>query len=724
MGWVLHISDLHLSKVSDAELEDAKLDIELPANRLTRTKVLERTLGTVRGIVAKEGRPEVAVVSGDLTTAARSDGFERFGALMEDLRDVLPDEPDRIVAVPGNHDVVWDEMPGTLPRYAEFLAATRAKGLTTPLIDGLDFRENGAGIAWVGDPLSDPHIVVTDDLLVVPINSSNWCGVIAGDKNPKRWSPDKWEEVLEPLGDDVRDDALTELRRMRQYDMGRISRQQFDALRKAFDDLGIPHDRREDQGRLRIAVIHHQLLPISRSEELKPFEAIINLGAVRDTLRDLGFQVVLHGHKHESGMYWDGGRPAGAPFGTPDERMLVVAAPGEFDRDRPALRTIHLGGDRGARVLNVKTLLGVDSQRKTPELDSEDHVPLWRTEMTLEPAAASVISGPDFETVYSRVRAYFESDPAEPVRNLTCVIESAEGADLLPASYPDPGNGQDRQAWFEALVGWWQLEDPELVRSGVLPFNHGERVYRRFEDQVRRAAELLKARSETTRGLIELISPIEPRNLEDDVEHSLVPAFCFVQPLLSNSKLDCVGYFRKQEMQYWWPVNVAELAAIQKRLIGYLAEDDVDVQPGRLVTISAIAHAGPTMPRVAVPELDLAVEDSDRLLRLAAAVTFPDGGGAADALAEWRRMLDDLAEPLKRDALRTARAGPEQLLGHLTALREFGGGDAADAVRAALDNLAETYEDKPEKITGPVRTERVLERIQQLRDALDQMDTS
>lgn len=255
----------------------------------------------------------------------------------------------------------------------------------------------------------------------------------------------------------------------------------------------------------------------------------------------------------------------------------------------------------------------------------------------------------------------------------------------------------------------------------MLRFNHGERIYRRFGDQVERAAALLKARPETTRAVIELISPTEPRNTEDDFEHSLVPAFCFVQPVLSDSKLDCIGYFRKQEMHYWWPVNVAELAAIQQRLVARLAELDEDVEPGRIVTVAAIAHSGPAMPRVAVPELDLAVEEPDRLLRMAAVVYFPDGEGAAEAIADWRRMLKDLAEPMKGGALRTARSGPEQLLGHMTSLSRFGGDDAADRVRTALDDLVAIYEDKPEKITGPKTIERVLARIGNLGDAIDQV---
>jgi predicted MPP superfamily phosphohydrolase len=724
MGWLLHISDLHLSDVSDAELEDAKLDIELPENRLTRNKVLRRTLSTVKDVVGREGRPEVAVISGDLTTAARSDGFEKFSEMLSDFADVLPEDPERIVVVPGNHDVVWDEKPGTLERYSGFLDATRAERLTTPLLDKLDFEETSAGVELKPDALAYPRLVQTDDLLVVPINSSNWCGVIADDNSDKRWSQDEWETVLSPLEPALRDEALTELRRMRQYDMGRVSSQQFDALRKVLDDKGVPHDRGDDPTRVRIAVIHHQLLPISRSEELKPFEAIINLGAVRDTLRELGFQIVLHGHKHESGMYWDSGRPAGAPFGEPEKSMLVVAAPGKFDRDEPAMRTLHLGGDARARTLGVKTLLGVDSERKTPKLAPEEHVPLWRPDMGVEGAAGSVIAGPDFETVYSRLRAYFESEPTEPVRNLTCVIESAAGAGRFPDRYPDLGEGLGGQEWFDALVAWWQLEDPELVRKGVLPFNHGERIYTRFDDQVRRAANLLAVRPETTRGLIELISPTELRNAPDDFEHSRVPAFCFVQPVLDDSKLDCVGYFRKQEMEYWWPVNVAELAAIQGRLVAYLAEADVVVEPGRIVTVSAIAHSDPAMPRVAVPELDLAVEDPNRLVRMAAAVHFPDGDAAAEGLDDWRRMLDDLAEPSRSGALRTARAGPERLLAHLDSLSRFGGGAVADGVRAALDELAAQYEGKAEKITAPAKIKRVLDRIEKLRAALDDVSAS
>ncbi|MGO9900913.1 MAG: hypothetical protein ACLP0J_14755, partial [Solirubrobacteraceae bacterium] len=33
-------------------------------------------------------------------------------------------------------------------------------------------------------------------------------------------------------------------------------------------------------------------------------------------------------------------------------------------------------------------------------------------------------------------------------------------------------------------VDWWQRERSELIARDLLPFNHGERIYRRWGDQV------------------------------------------------------------------------------------------------------------------------------------------------------------------------------------------------------------------------------------------------
>src|SRR5204863_6101217 len=119
------------------------------------------------------------------------------------------------------------------------------------------------------------------------------------------------------------------------------------------------------------------------------------------------------------------------------------------------------------------------------------------------------------------------------------------------------------------------------------------------------------------------------------------PAFVLVEFSLTRRngrrELDCFGYFRKQEMRYWWPVNVAELRLLQRDVADAL-DADHRAHLGRLVTFSAIALFGTDVPRVAVTELDRLVESEAVVWRLAAAVAFPENAGASGAFAEWQRV--------------------------------------------------------------------------------------
>ena len=107
----------------------------------------------------------------------------------------------------------------------------------------------------------------------------------------------------------------------------------------------------------------------------------------------------------------------------------------------------------------------------------------------------------------------------------------------------------------------------------------------------------------------------------------------------NGERLDCFAYFRKQEMQYWWPVNVAELARIQEVSApggrGRPSWANRDVRGYRGV-------GGRRLPRVAVPVVDLLVEE-------------PGGSGGwrspsrtrmpqqTSRRADWARVLRDLS---------------------------------------------------------------------------------
>ena len=168
----------------------------------------------------------------------------------------------------------------------------------TPLLDGIDF--DARPVRFTKSP-THPHVASTAHVLAVALNTSNYCGVSR--RRGGAMSEEKWRRGTRAARSE-RERLMKELRRLRQHDMPRISRAQIEALGLYFEKLGLPRHR-EDDPRLRVAVLHHQLLPVSTREERKAFESLVNLGLVRATLQEYGFELVLHGHKHESGMYWD-----------------------------------------------------------------------------------------------------------------------------------------------------------------------------------------------------------------------------------------------------------------------------------------------------------------------------------------------------------------------------------------------------------------------------------
>ncbi len=140
MPWILHLSDPHLGDVRE-DLDDEKSIFELSPTSRPPRRVFLRTLGSLDRFVAEHGRPQLVLVSGDLTFASRQSGFDAF-KIARRTPEHLSRGPRRIVVVPGNHDVVWDEPPASEERYASFLAATRDAGCTTPLLDGIDFDKD------------------------------------------------------------------------------------------------------------------------------------------------------------------------------------------------------------------------------------------------------------------------------------------------------------------------------------------------------------------------------------------------------------------------------------------------------------------------------------------------------------------------------------------------------------------------------------------------------
>lgn len=667
MTWVLHASDPHLGDVGAVSLDDAKEKFDGDEDIRTTQTVFRDTLATLVRYAEEHGPPAVAVISGDLTYAAHESGFSAFRDLLDEYPDLFPDRS-KVVVVPGNHDVEWDEKPGTVARYAGFIRATRDAGCTTPLLDGIDFRASGQ---LKSEANRYPHVAETAEVLVIPINTSNYCGVTT---TPRRgWTVEEWHEELAAAGADT-PEILGQLKKLYQHDIARVSQPQFAALTKHLDDLGLSEPRR---GQVRVAVLHHHLLPVSEREERKTFESLLNLEAVRSALRAYGIDVVLHGHKHEGALYWDTAGSATNLDG-PETRRLVISSPGHFDTKQPTMRALVLEGPDMARNLRVVTFAGATPTRKTPDICDEQRVALWAGTMDAEARGRTVIAGETSDVVYSRLRGLFMRYDGAPRHNLVCEIADPTGADKIPADYPDVDSA-DRDRWFAGLVDWWQRSDSELVRRDIVPFNHGHRVYRRWGNQLDRAVRMLDARSESSRALIQLISPRETGRYSDDerpLEDGTYPAFVLAEFSIRNDRLECFAYFRKQEMQFWWPVNIAELARLQAEVASRLA---TPLQPGQIVTFSAVALWKNRLPAVAVPAVDLLVEEPGRLWDMALAIAKP-AAATPTARDDWSQVLADLG-----DTKRRSRLGAELLADHVRQLTVLSASKRLAVVSAALE---------------------------------------
>jgi hypothetical protein len=120
------------------------------------------------------------------------------------------------------------------------------------------------------------------------------------------------------------------------------------------------------------------------------------------------------------------------------------------------------------------------------------------------------------------------------------------------------------------------------------------------------------------------------------------PAFTLAQFLVSNAALHVVAYFRKQEMRYWWPINAAELSALQEEVLNGLNDNGVSITAGSIVTITALPIAGRSVPQVSLPLIDrIADEDHEAMLRHAAALVADTVPGRAETLHWWNSLFDD-----------------------------------------------------------------------------------
>ncbi len=559
------------------------------------------------------------VVSGDITLRGGEDGFELFTNHLEVLAECCC-PPENIIITPGNHDVTWYTDPGSPERYKFFLEHIRSKGYVTPLLDGIDIDPAGQNISGTGNKhvFMDPR----KELVIIPINTCNYSGVR---QTIDSITEEQWENTTISGLDAAKSKDV--IKKLRMHDIARVSGGQLTAIRRLCNSEfgGV-------EPTIKIVVQHHHILPVSTTEEIKPFESITNLGLLRNFYRDYGINVVLHGHKHAGFLYWDHVYDFSSLKPSTPQKVLVVSGStiGAPDsRKGEVCRLIEIRVNRNVPQVKIERIPVVEMGEQFRH-SAKAILNLWGDEYSTISSSPIVLQGNDVDQAYDRLLSLFEDAPKGRVYNLLCIIKDPSGADEPRANYPETLKTQ-----LPSLLRWWQRDKSQL--ESRLHFTHGSRIA--SNNQLRRVMDVLQQKQGTSRAVISLLNP-----KVDDVSDGKrrFPAFSLIQFIIrevgGEKRLDCMGYFRKQELKYWWPLNVAELRYLQKNVLQAIVHQyqETGLDTGSIILFSEMAYCSPSPPKAFVPEIDRIYDERhEELSAMAYAII-------SNSMPQREKYLDDL----------------------------------------------------------------------------------
>jgi 3',5'-cyclic AMP phosphodiesterase CpdA len=606
----LHLTDCHLSSAIDIKAQLKGVEQQ------SRSEILRTSLrGLAETLKEKRIKLDAVLFSGDGTFQGDPDGQVLLREmLLNTLVEVGISKPSQIVATPGNHDIVAKSEPSKSTRYELFHKAwINTDSVIVPFLDGIHEIEQ----------LSfSTHVLEAPDRswAVFPINTANWSQTsLSEDENEGLALLKKYvEESKKP-------EIIKALEKVCSHDVARVSKDQLEALRKLVQQT--------QKGCLKIAVLHHHLLPVNSNEEVKTFADITNLGHFREVLHELGFHIIVHGHKHATAAYYDAPFP-NKSYSESTHPILVVSG-GTFgptgNHPNTPLQLIEIDDLPHAPICKVMDIGAPISGCALKLPDTFSTYRLWEE----SPSSKGPVSiyGTSIDDVYARAKQTIEKFPE---RTMICTIDfQTEDEDAFPLTYPHWGNHAEKRDWFRETVKWWQLPASQIETR--IPYIHGSRL-RRFGgslDQIKRVIRLLREEKKTSKAIALIIDPGR------DFGEKPFASFCFVQFCLrSNNRLDCIGYYRAQEFHHWWPVNVAELRHLQLDIA-----KETGIDPGEITTISPYPRLSENIrqpTKVAVPLIDQWVDNHPkRIAQIALALANHGGESHEEGIKLWERCLDD-----------------------------------------------------------------------------------
>ena len=350
-----HLSDIHIGK----DHYEAINRYQNIVSKDEKPRNLDLYLRHLRD--HPDNLPDLIIISGDLTSDASPDDMRKAEDYIRDIKKILEKrkpywrrnkEYPYILMVPGNHDLDWSKGSNEekIERYAQMAqrlsdeGVLSAKYLSEDLPVYCDFGDDCNLFVYLLNSTSlggvkDPKIDLIYRYISEPYNS--------GRPQPKNESGDDFNSALESLKEGTR------------IDPGYISPKDLRQMEKVLKEF---NEKNKSKNRLKVAVMHHNLSSVP-TDDIEKFDAIINIGEVKNSLRNCCFDIVFHGHRHHThschdrdlaqkqgqahGMYILGGDTLGSKQEAPFTEVQLYETERAHGKELPecrfTVRNYHFG---------------------------------------------------------------------------------------------------------------------------------------------------------------------------------------------------------------------------------------------------------------------------------------------------------------------------------------------------------------------------------------------
>jgi 3',5'-cyclic AMP phosphodiesterase CpdA len=293
----------------------------------------DRFLANLSHLLEPEDRPAAIVVTGDLVekggvdlTSGGTGEFAQAVDFLEALAGRFEIPPERVLVVPGNHDVDWTPGRSGVDRFSNYLKAVR--GFSSPFERGDRLTPRTVSLQAGPD---GPWAELT--LLASPLFSG------VADPVAKTVS-DQISSLVAELPDEPRR-AIQEALRSGEsvLDIAALGAHQLGYIEREKPSHA--------EGGIRIAVLHHHLLP-NPQIEVTPFESMVDAGRALEALITARYDLVLSGHKHNRAL---------VHFGEADGSIDVYSAPSLFlstPRSQPGFTLIDIWRPGGPHYATLR----------------------------------------------------------------------------------------------------------------------------------------------------------------------------------------------------------------------------------------------------------------------------------------------------------------------------------------------------------------------------------